>query len=795
MTCSAMKPHAKAPCSRRREKWALIGFSRWIQTKGSEDRLAEQIGPMTQEFGPVLWTFECREMFTPEQYRIDGLWGQRQRIRLFPCLPGMEPDDRTFHGSWTRNGLKLPQRQSGLNFYHLRMASPLRRRLRRDLYAHLDATRANQALGYDYLDDERGKEVCAIPDMRAYSPRYSEDNGTWSSPKLQTTDSPAPPDPLRCQLKRLQQTWLKGGYENAMYVALDILKDHPDDTEMALWAADCALKCGFWDRALDLVQPIAARDPEALLARSIACRAQIELGQIKQARQTLSEIDKLAPDSTLFRALQDRLPARSLFGTMQRSTLWQRWIDGPATMVEGKKISDSAMSVVVLSLGAPKEVADAVASLLSQSEVPEITVVNSGGGDITSQLSQYRDRLRIISTPVRLYAGAARNVGIDASRGQYVGFLASDCTMCQGSIAAWLHQHQNGARAVSAFVEPQTPDNLYQTAAAFLLHSSRSPKSVIFQDQTYSLSLDRSVFEAFGYYPTGLRIGEDTYLKHSLTGNVEIVSDPKIRLQHKYPNDKASLAQDIEKRALRRIHSLFFPYFDSAQTLRQVVNNAFEGRHDAVEKALAMRAHEFTDDVLKNLRETILEMLHLERAVSLQAGEAIVTARQLQQQALACLPEDRPQAESLILEAMALSKDSPGLARILADIRGRSPASPKLDHSIAQITQAARLDPGNADILLRLVELHLAAGDAQSARQSLELAGVLAPRRKEIWAQHAPLPGDKHRPMRVYCLQRMWFLDPFEHATGQTIAENYRHAGNMNAHKARLRFAQALNGG
>ncbi|APE43916.1 hypothetical protein BOO69_11225 [Sulfitobacter alexandrii] len=757
-----------------------------------EDGLAYQIGPMTKDFGPVLWTFECREMFSPDSYRTDGVWGLRQRIRLYPCLPGMEPQRQRFHGSWTRNALGLHQRQSRLNFYHLRMATPLRRKMRRDLYAKLDADRSSQPLGYDYLDDDRGQVLETIPADRSFSPAHTEDGGTWASPELQHDPGPLAPDPLRSQTKRLQDTWRLGGYENAMHVALDILKNFPTHPDITLWAADCAARAGLWDRALELAQPIRVQDPEALMARVIVCRAQKELGLVTQARKCLAEIETLANGSLLYQTLADSLPKRRLLRRSSSSTLWQRWIDGPAALIEGSRIEDCDTSVVVLSLGAPIEVIDAVESLLQQSVVPEITVVNSGGGDIIGLMAPYRDHIRLITTDTRLYAGAARNVGIDASKGRYVSFLASDCTVCAENIRTRQKLHRQGARAVSAFVEPETPENIHQSLAALLLHSSRSPNSMVFQDQNYSLSLDRSVFEDFGYFPTGMRIGEDTYLKNSLTGQIEIVSDPRIRIRHRYPGSATALRQDIAKRARRRVRGLFFPYFGSSQQLRQVVNSAFEGRRVATEKALAMRKEEFDPDSLPQLRNDLAALLHLERWESLKEGEKILRARQLQKQALATLSTDKPQADALILDALEQFPEAPGLYCNLADIRSGTRSTTEVMHSISMLTKAARIDPGNADILHRLMAFQLSMGLDSDASRALEQACLMAPRRKEIWARHAPLPGDVHRPMRVYCLQRMFFLDPFDRSTSDTIAENYRHAGNLTCHQALIEFTQAL---
>ncbi|MGB3315943.1 MAG: glycosyltransferase, partial [Albidovulum sp.] len=142
-----------------------------------EDRLKDQMPALTTGYGPVVWTFECRELFHPTRYRIDGLWSGRPRARLFPCIAGMEPGDTALHGLWTRNHWKLPVKASGLDFYHLRMITPERRALRRALYASADLGRAFQDIGYDYLDDERGMQLREIPGDRGFTPPHVEDHG------------------------------------------------------------------------------------------------------------------------------------------------------------------------------------------------------------------------------------------------------------------------------------------------------------------------------------------------------------------------------------------------------------------------------------------------------------------------------------------------------------------------------------------------------------------------------------------------------------------------------------------
>ena len=756
-----------------------------------EDRMTHEIKTMTTQSGPVVWTFECREMFHPTKYRIDGLWAQRSRARLFPCLLGMEPDQQKLHGSWTRNALRLAVKPSGLNFYHLRMISPNRRTLRAKQYAILDHERASQNLGYDYLDDENGMVLQDIPEGRGYSPPHADDNAHWQPVSPEVISGRVTPDPMSAKLHRLRATWARGGYANAMHLARDIWQDNPGDQEFALWAADSAMRAGLWQDALDLSQPVAQADGESLMARLIMARSHMALGHRDDGVAALEQAEALAPGCLFCASLRERLhPAPTRFS--RPDAVWRRWVEGPAEIFEGTRMATCDLSVVVLSLGAPPELATAVASLCRQSVIPEIVVVNSNGGDVLGRLSAIRDRVRIITTTQRLYAGAVRNIGIDASRGAHVSFLASDCTAVPGSIAKRLEKHRAGARAVSAFVVPQDSASVCQNAAAFLLHSSRNASSGLPDDQKYSLSYDRSLFEDFGYFPTGVRIGEDTYLNKTLANVVEIASDKAIRITHSYASDPEDLTKDMAQRARRRVRSMFFPHVNTDQQLRQQVNNAFDVRLAAASRALASYKATFDPETLCNIQQMVTDLLEIERQVTYSEGLQVVRTHQKRAAAIGCHADAPYWAVKLMREAIQEFPQLPILYQTLSDFLSQA----ALGHTPSEVSSvmetAAAVDPANPHILLRLMEWRLRSGAEREACRDLERACLAAPRRRDIWARHAPLPGDCHRPMRVYSLQRMFFLDPFERATAHTIAENYRHAGNHTAQTARLRFTDAL---
>lgn len=149
-----------------------------------EEGLKDRIPQLTAKRGRFAWSFNFREMYSPTEYRVDGLWGAKRRRRLFPIFDDLFPiaERRSFstkllHREWAPKGYKT--RHSQLNLYHLKMIAPARREARRDLYNALDPGREFQKIGYDYLADETGARFERIPPQRAYSPPHVEDGGLW----------------------------------------------------------------------------------------------------------------------------------------------------------------------------------------------------------------------------------------------------------------------------------------------------------------------------------------------------------------------------------------------------------------------------------------------------------------------------------------------------------------------------------------------------------------------------------------------------------------------------------------
>ena len=205
----------------------------------------------------------------------------------------------------------------------------------------------------------------------------------------------------------------------------------------------------------------------------------------------------------------------------------------------------------MLSLGNPPELVEAVRSLAEQSVPAEIVVVNSGGGDPAAALRAAGLHVPVVSSPQRLYAGAARNLGIDATTAPLVAFLASDCRAEPGWVAARVRHHLAGAGAVASVITNAFPESLSARAAHMLLYPRRQPDTPADDRLSFGLSYERRLFERLGRFREDLREGEDSEFNSRLPANVRVVWANDVRTAHRNPETLRALLRDQYARGRR----------------------------------------------------------------------------------------------------------------------------------------------------------------------------------------------------------------------------------------------------
>ena len=179
----------------------------------------------------------------------------------------------------------------------------------------------------------------------------------------------------------------------------------------------------------------------------------------------------------------------------------------------GRLSAGPELCTVVMSYRNHDTVLEAVDSLRSQSEPPEIVVSHSGGGVTPELLAEHG--VKCVASDDRRLPGWARNAGIEATEAPFVSFLAADCLATPGWAAARMARHRAGAKAIANSLAP-AEDDLCSRAAWIFEHSSRLPLVDPIPDGLHGVSYARELLEAHGPFREDVLVGEDTQMNQGI---------------------------------------------------------------------------------------------------------------------------------------------------------------------------------------------------------------------------------------------------------------------------------------
>lgn len=496
----------------------------------------------------MVWNFILREMFDNAHVRTDGPWGGKSKVILFPMDAAKIDPQALLHAPRVADGAGYIRRESRIIVYHLRMASAARRQLRRDLYAAADPDRRFQSIGYDYLADERGMVLEPLPQGRDFVPPFVDDHGLWSPDPAEV--GTIRPDPYEVRFERVARTLRRQGRQAAHHVLSDLHADSPQDQDLRILSARYALEAGDPAAALPLADLAQQAQPTALGPRLLRAGALTALAD-PGAGTEVRALSRTVPGSPILAALQAEID-RPTADLAAPDAPWRQVAPPDAVLQDGKDISRSDLATVVLGFRNQPGLLAAVRSLLDQDQPTEVVVVNSGGGAVATDLAPVLHRIRLISCDTALFVGAARNIGVAASRASFVAFLAGDCLARPGWVSGRLAQHKAGAWAVSTAVTTADPDSLVGLAAGLLHYSTRHPAADPRFITHYGQSYSRHLLSLCGAFPPGLQAGEDSALNRIAVQSATPVWTPDVQTAHTDPRRLADWLADERRRGRHR---------------------------------------------------------------------------------------------------------------------------------------------------------------------------------------------------------------------------------------------------
>jgi hypothetical protein len=170
------KPYNEREMRLEMKRRAIAKGADWILELDPDERFEKNASKVFREVTrtkqKVVYQVHFRELYTPDSYRIDGIWGKKHRMSLYPVYPDQKIKNKKFNMKTWPVTPDYKRVALDVNLYHLKMIEPENRIKRVEWLKTIDPNAETQARGYDYLLDDTGIELEKIPSGREYFPRY-----------------------------------------------------------------------------------------------------------------------------------------------------------------------------------------------------------------------------------------------------------------------------------------------------------------------------------------------------------------------------------------------------------------------------------------------------------------------------------------------------------------------------------------------------------------------------------------------------------------------------------------------
>lgn len=197
------------------------------------------------------------------------------------------------------------------------------------------------------------------------------------------------------------------------------------------------------------------------------------------------------------------------------------------------------MSVIVPCYNSARTIRRCLTAILNQqtSFSFEVTVVDSSEDETPQIVEREFPAARLIHLDKRTFAGAARNVGVRATRGKYCLMIDSDCVAHPGLIERVIKRHgEDDYAAVGGSLGNGTPKSLSGLIGYLIEFKEFMPSANSRLETgvpTANIAYRREVLERYGGFDDSMWLAEDILFNWKLhEAGERILFDPEIKVTH-----------------------------------------------------------------------------------------------------------------------------------------------------------------------------------------------------------------------------------------------------------------------
>jgi GT2 family glycosyltransferase len=197
------------------------------------------------------------------------------------------------------------------------------------------------------------------------------------------------------------------------------------------------------------------------------------------------------------------------------------------------------VSVIVPCYNSERTIRRCLTSIINQqtSISFDVTVVDSSSDETPRIVEREFPSVRLIHLEKRNFAGAARNVGIRATKGPFCLMIDSDCIARADVIERMIARHRSGQYAAvggsAANGTPRSLSGLIGYLAEFKEFMPQAPERLGATVPTANITYPREKLEQFGMFDETMYMAEDILLHWKMqTAGECILFDPSIEVTH-----------------------------------------------------------------------------------------------------------------------------------------------------------------------------------------------------------------------------------------------------------------------